>query len=78
MMAASKRQAAHHYFSVFINIPGRPELAWFGYSERAASWAFYKAIKAAERKPGAVAVDLRQDGNELASVPINVKTPAIA
>ncbi len=110
-MMASKRQAAHHYFSVFIDLPGapelawfgyseriaawqfykavrvaarkpgayhpgKPELAWFGYSERIAAWQFYKAVRVAARKPGAYAVDLRQDGQELASVPI--KTPAIA
>lgn len=73
---ASKRQQAHHYYSVFIDLPGAPELAWFGYSERIAAWQFYKAIKAAERKPEARAVDLRQDSKTLATV--NVKQAAIA
>ncbi len=73
---ASKRQAAHHYYSVFIDLPGAPKLAWFGYSERVASWQFYKAIVAAAHCPGAYQVDLRQDGQELASVPIKVEVPA--
>ena len=73
---ANKRQQAHHYFSVFIDLPGAPELAWFGYSERQASWQFYRAIKAASRKPGAYGVDLRQDGENVASV--NIKQAAIA
>ena len=76
-MMAAKRQA-HHYYSVFIDLPGKPELAWFGYSERIAAWQFYKAVRVAARKPGAYQVDLRQDGQELASVPVNVKTMAIA
>lgn len=71
---ASKRQQSHHYFSVFIDVPGESEMAWFGYSERAAAWQFLCAIKAAERTPGATAVDLRQDGQPVASV--NVKTVA--
>jgi len=67
-MAASKQ---HHYFSVWIDFSdGDAEFSYFGFSERQAAWQFYRAIKAAERKPGATAVDLRRDGVELASVPI--------
>jgi len=76
---AGKRQQPHHYFSVFIDFErDAPEMVWFGYSERIAAWQFYTAIKRAERKPGAYAVDLRQDGQNVASVSVNVKTPAIA
>jgi len=75
-MMASKRQAAHHYFSVFIDLPGAPELAWFGYSERIAAWQFYKAVRVAARKPGAYQVDLRQDGQPIASAAIKTGVPA--
>ncbi len=75
---AGKRQQAHHYYSVFIAYPypAEPELAYFGFNERQASWEFYKAIKAAEHKPGARAVDLRCDGTPVASVDVSVKTMA--
>lgn len=76
-MMASKRQQPHHYYSVFIDFSDKPtQMQHFGYSERIAAWQFYKTIKAAERKPGATAVDLRQDGNNVASV--NIKQAAIA
>ena len=68
------RQQAHHYYSVFIDV----DMRYFGFNERAASWAFYQAIRSAERMPDARAVDLRRDGENVASVTVNVKTPAIA
>ena len=73
---ASKRQQPHHYYSVFIDRPGSDEMVYFGFSERIASWQFYTAIKRAARTPGATSVDLRQDGQPVASVPIKVEVPA--
>lgn len=75
-MAGKRQQAAHHYYSVFYDLHGQVEMAWFGYSARQASWEFYKAIQAAKYKPEARAVDLRRDSVEVASVPIKVEVPA--
>lgn len=66
----SKRQA--HYYSVFIDV----EMRYFGFNERQASWQFYKAVQAAKRMPEARVVDLRQDGENVATV--SVKQAAIA
>jgi len=75
-MNRSNRTTSHHYYSVFTNLTRDTELTWFGFNERVASWQFYRAIRAAERKPDATSVVLRRDGQELASVPI--KQAAIA